>query len=106
MYGDESEGRLLRGGVLQFRFMRGLINGKSGYLTKWNTAVQMSGMREGINSGLPHANFPAQNFEGKRKTYKTTAISQSKRKKVETLIESVKETKIREVKFESCRTPS
>lgn len=86
MYRDESEGRLLKCGVLQFRFMRGLISGKSEYLTKWNTAVQMSGMREGINSGLPHANFSRANFKGKRKTYKTTAVSQSKRKKIETFM--------------------
>lgn len=47
----------------------------------------MSGMREGINSGLSHANFYRANFKVKRKTYKTTAVSQSKRKKIETFME-------------------
>ena len=44
----------------------------------------MSGMREGINSGRPRANFPR---KIQRKTLEKITVSQNKRRKIETFTE-------------------
>lgn len=56
----------------------------SGLRNCHNTAVKRRGIREEINFGRPRANFPRK--MSKENIYKTTAVLQNKRKKIEAFI--------------------
>ena len=51
----------------------------------------MSGMREGINSGRPRANFPR---KIQRKTLEKITVSPNKRRKIETFTEISQRNKL------------
>lgn len=54
-------------------------------------SCQMSGMREGINSGRPRANFPR---KIQRKTLEKITVSPNKRRKIETFTEISQRNKL------------